>query len=210
MADPQDPVRACLRSGARIGMLGIDLATRRRNRANGVLNHAGTDGLLVDVGESFGNCPKYIRTRQLVHVERRQGATEAFGAALPSAAVSLIEACETMFVASSSGRETLPSKGGLDISHRGGEAGFVRVQGNVLSVPDYPGNRYFNTLGNLLLEPRASLVMVDFGSGDLLQLQGVADVAWEEGEDEGQAGRSWTFEVARGWLRRAVFPLAGA
>lgn len=206
LPDPQDPLRACLRSGARIGLLGIDLATRRRNRANGVVDQADGEGLLVDVDESFGNCPKYIRTRQLTQVQRRQGETEVFGAQLPGHAAALIRSCETMFVASSSGRAWPGLKGGLDISHRGGEAGFLGLQGNVVSVPDYPGNRYFNTLGNLLMEPRAALVMVDFASGDVLQLQGVAEVGWEEG----QAERAWTFEIARGWLRRGACPLADA
>lgn len=209
LPDQQDPVRACLRRGARIGMLGIDLATRRRNRANGVVGSADEDGLLVDVHESFGNCPKYIRTRQLTHVRRQRGELEVFGSELPLGAVALIEACETMFVASSSGKETLHSKGGLDISHRGGEAGFLRVQGKTITVPDYPGNRYFNTIGNLLLEPRASLVLADFASGDVLQLQGIADVAWDDAQGEG-TGRSWTFEIVRGWLRRAGLPLAQA
>ena len=61
---------------------------------------------------------------------------------------------------------------GADISHRGGRPGFVRVDGDVLTIPDFRGNRYFNTLGNLIAEPRASLLFVDFETGDLLQLQG--------------------------------------
>ncbi|MGH8855633.1 MAG: hypothetical protein ACREWI_15335 [Telluria sp.] len=76
-------------------------------------------------------------------------------------------------------------------------------------MPDYPGNRCFNTLGNLLLEPRASLAMVDFASGDVLQLQGLAEVRWQApaSGDAPQAERAWTFKVARGWIRRAAFPL---
>ena len=42
----------------------------------------------------------------------------------------------------------------MDISHRGGRPGFVRVDGDVLTIPDFRGNRYFNTLSNLLLEQR--------------------------------------------------------
>lgn len=205
--DPQDPVRACLRIGARVGLLGIDLATRRRNRANGIVGRLDEDGLLVHVHESFGNCPKYIRSRELTHVQRRAGDVEAFGAALPADAAALIRACDTMFVASSSGKAGPGLQGGLDISHRGGEPGFLDLQGKVLRVPDYAGNRYFNTLGNFLQEPRASLVIADFSSGDVLQLQGVADVAWPAAQGEGQPGRSWSFEIVRGWLWRGRFPL---
>lgn len=204
-----DAARACLASGREIGLLGIDLATRRRNRANGVVAQVDGQGLSVRVHQSFGNCPKYIHVRRLARVEREPGPVEAFGADLPQAAVSMIAGCKTMFVATSSGAAPGRAVRGLDISHRGGAAGFLRAKGNVLTVPDYPGNRYFNTLGNLLLEPRAALVMVDFSSGDMLQLQGVAEVAWDArgAGDDALAERAWTFTIVRGWLRRGGFGL---
>lgn len=204
LPDAGDPAREPLRAGGRIGLLGIDLATRRRNRANGTVAGRDADALSVTVNESFGNCPKYIRVRQLEPAERSPGAVLAFGADLPAAAAALIARCETMFVASSGG-----ASGGLDISHRGGAAGFLRLDGKVLTVPDYPGNRYFNTFGNLLVEPRAALVMVDFDSGDVLQLQGSAEVSWAAAPalDDALAERSWTFRIGRGWLRPGAFPL---
>lgn len=207
LPDADDPALALVTDGAAIGMLGIDLATRRRNRVNGVIARAGDGGLLVDVNESFGNCPKYIHVRQLGPVTRQAQPVETFGSELPADAAALIARCDTMFVATSSGASLHGA--GLDISHRGGEAGFLRLDGNVLTVPDYWGNRYFNTLGNLLLEPRASLVMVDFGSGDILQLQGLAEVHWQVGDQarDVRAEREWTFRIARGWLRRGAFPL---
>lgn len=209
LPDPGDPAGPHLHRGADIGILGIDLGTRRRNRENGVIAQADGEGVVVDVHQSFGNCPKYIHVRQLVPVARERGGIEAFGAELPPDAVRLIAGCETMFVASASGNGIQASARGLDISHRGGEAGFLRLDGKVLTVPDYPGNRYFNTLGNLLLEPRAALVMVDFASGDMLQLQGRANIAWQDGAlSDARAERSWTFSITRGWLRRAAFPLA--
>jgi hypothetical protein len=78
-----------------------------------------------------------------------------------------------------------------------------------LTIPDFRGNRYFNTLGNLLAEPRASLLFVDFDSGDLLQLQGTAEVEWNTTESAQFAGaeRLWRFRVVRGWRRRAAVPL---
>ncbi len=210
-ASADDPATPYLVAGADIGLLGIDLGTRRRNRENGVVARADKGGLLVDVQQSFGNCPKYIHVRQLAPVERTAGPVEAFGSALPPDAQRLVAACETMFVASSSGGKAQGAARGLDISHRGGAAGFLRLEGSVLSVPDYPGNRYFNTLGNLLLEPRAALVMVDFDSGDILQLQGTANVAWDAGASpDPLAQRAWTFTIERGWLRRAAFPLRDA
>jgi predicted pyridoxine 5'-phosphate oxidase superfamily flavin-nucleotide-binding protein len=209
LPDSSDPAHAHLHAGADIGLLGIDLATRRRNRANGVLAQADDAGLLVDVQQSFGNCPRYIQVRQLARVERTAGRVEAFGAEAPADAAGLIEKCETMFVASSGGAAAQGVARGLDISHRGGEAGFLRLAGSVLTVPDYAGNRYFNTLGNLLLEPRAALVMVDFESGDMLQLQGRAELMWhrDAASRDQRAERWWKFHIVRGWLRRAAFPL---
>ncbi len=207
LPDVDDPARPFFGAGAGVGMLGIDLATRRRNRANGVVAQADGQGLLVDVDQSFGNCPKYIHVRQLAPVVRQAGLVTAFGAELPDEAAALIARCETMFVATSSGASV--RAGGLDISHRGGEAGFLRLDGTVVTVPDYWGNRFFNTLGNLLLEPRASLVMVDFASGDILQLQGVGEVHWQviDASKDVRAEREWTFRISRGWLRRGAFPL---
>lgn len=205
---PGDPTHACLRDGAEIGLLGIDLSTRRRNRANGVIAQVDGQGLSVRVHQSFGNCPRYIHVRRLAPVEREAGPVEAFETDLPMDAVAMIAGCETMFVASSSGAAPSRAVRGLDISHRGGAPGFLRLQGNVLTVPDYPGNRYFNTLGNLLLEPRASIVMADFATGDILQLQGVAEVAWQEGPaGDALAERAWTFTIVRGWLERGRFRL---
>jgi hypothetical protein len=70
----------------------------------------------------------------------------------------------------------------VDISHRGGPPGFVTLGSNGdLIVPDYRGNRYFNTLGNLLGDPRAALLFIDFERGDLLQLQGSVTIDWSRG-----------------------------
>jgi hypothetical protein len=66
---------------------------------------------------------------------------------------------DTIFVASRSRTEIRVSDG-VDISHRGGRPGFVLVDGDTLT-PDFPGNRYLNTLGNLLSEPRGSLIFAD-------------------------------------------------
>ncbi len=62
--------------------------------------------------------------------------------------------------------------GGVDISHRGGLPGFVKVAGDVLTIPDFRGNWFFNTLGNLVLTSARLLLFVDFETGDLLHLQG--------------------------------------
>ena len=57
------------------------------------------------------------------------------------------------------------------MSHRGGKPGFVRIDDDsTLTVPDFTGNNFFNTLGNLLLNPRAGLLFADYANGDLLHI----------------------------------------
>ncbi|MCS0612425.1 pyridoxamine 5'-phosphate oxidase family protein [Massilia kyonggiensis] len=208
---PDDPVRARLVAGANVGMLGIDLGTRRRNRLNGVVSALGDTGFAVDVVQSFGNCPRYIHVRSLQPVERTPGPVIAFDADLPGRARTMLAETPTLFVASASGADAHDGAAGLDISHRGGSAGFARLDGDVLVVPDYAGNRYFNTLGNFVAEPRAAIVVADFATGDVLQLQGVVDVDWEAAEPERvpPVERTWRFRIVRGWLRPGAFGLAG-
>src|SRR5476649_180302 len=62
--DPGDPLFSCLRDGAPVGGLGIELSTRRRNRINGrIENCVIGEGFSIRVQQSFGNCPKYIQAR---------------------------------------------------------------------------------------------------------------------------------------------------
>jgi len=211
LPDAGDPAQEALSPGRDVGVLGIDFSTRRRNRINGRITGRDAGGISVAVAQSFGNCPQYIQRRTATSPEPPQQAgsppVESMGH-LDGLAHAAIAAADTFFVASRS-RAGNGAMYGADISHRGGRPGFIRVDGDVLTIPDFPGNRYFNTLGNLLAEPRASLLFVDFASGSLLQLQGTADVDWSGAALQGFAGaeRLWHFHVLRGWRRRAAAPL---
>ena len=166
----------------------------------------------VGVRQSFGNCPQYIQRREIRRVEGEgvPGGGEQFDT-LDKRARMLIERADTFFVASRSRRE-VGATGGADISHRGGRPGFVRVEGDTLCIPDFRGNRYFNTLGNILGEPRTSLLFLDFESGDLLHLRGLARIDWSgpaAGHVHG-AERLWYFQVMQGWYRPQAAGLRGA
>ena len=58
-----DALENQLFSGSDLGILGIEFATRRRNRVNGRV--AMNDGKKIhfQVDQSFGNCPQYIKSR---------------------------------------------------------------------------------------------------------------------------------------------------
>jgi uncharacterized protein len=215
LPDRVDPAAAGLVAGQDIGILGIDFSTRRRNRVNGRIISRDAGGIHVAVSQSFGNCPQYIQLRSLAHAARSSANSDRspFSPAesmsrLDAAARHLIQRADTFLVASRS-RDAVGPSYGADISHRGGRPGFVRVEGDELTIPDFRGNRYFNTLANLMVEPRASLLFIDFDTGDLLQLQGTAKVEWD-GAAANQfmgAERLWRFHVVRGWRRRAASAL---
>jgi uncharacterized protein len=202
-----DPAAANLTVGAAVGLLGIELETRRRNRMNGTVTRADKNGFAVRVEQSFGNCPKYIQARKPVFVAEPSldaaPPVRAEGAILSVSAAELVRGADTFFIATASE--------GVDVSHRGGKPGFVRVTEQdgrtVLTSPDFSGNFYFNTLGNLLLEPRAGMVFVDFTSGGLLSLTGEADTLWDGPELAAFAGakRLLRFRVTEGvWIEHAA------
>ncbi|MCJ0972775.1 pyridoxamine 5'-phosphate oxidase family protein [Pseudomonas sp. PS1] len=209
--ESDDPIAACLSPRAAVGVLGLSWHTRRRNRANGRIVERDADGLSVAVAQSFGNCPKYIQARPWRSQARTAG--DRLGGVGPDSAwLELVGRSDTLFIASgSAGAEGC----GLDVSHRGGPSGFVEVADDGrLWLPDYSGNQFFNTLGNLVREPRCGLLFIDFASGDLLQIQAHAEVVWPQ--QYGAHGivaapgaeRMVVFTPARWALRRARLPLS--
>jgi hypothetical protein len=205
-----DPAAGMVRVGDEIGILGIDFGTRRRNRANGIVSSRDAAGFTVVVRQSFGNCPQYIQRRAIARADTVAGPARELSS-LDSAARSLIQGADTFFVASRSRADIGPA-GGADISHRGGRPGFVGISGDTLLIPDFRGNQYFNTLGNLLGEPRAALLFPDFATGDLLQLQGLASIDWGDSAAALVRGaeRVWQFQLTRAWYRPRAARLRGA
>ncbi|WAM54042.1 pyridoxamine 5'-phosphate oxidase family protein [Vreelandella venusta] len=176
-----DPLAPLLSSGASLGLLGIELHTRRRNRVNGLLR--GSNGQWhLEVTHAFGNCPQYIHDWSAMQPVLPQPGTvlamrDSTLDQLPELVLAHIDRALTAFVGSYAHTEQ-----GLqvDASHRGGRAGFIRRRGADLILPDFSGNRFFNTLGNVLASGRAALVIPDFVSGDMLHLSGEARLVDEE------------------------------
>ncbi len=203
-----DPL--ALQPGMPLGLLGLEPHTRRRNRMNGSVVALDSQGFTLQVDQSFGNCPKYIQARVPRWVTRgTPPPAQPEGAQLSAAARRLVSAADTLFIASS----TAQARGhagaeGVDVSHRGGLPGFVRVTqhtdgATVLHIPDYRGNNFFNTLGNLAVNPRAGLLFIDFERGDLLQLTGHTELLWGEAPS-----REIRFTAERGLWRAGALPLA--
>ena len=200
-----DPLQDTLADGAPIGLLGIEPHTRRRNRMNGVVQDVSASGFGVALSQSFGNCPNYIQDREPVYAEERPAVKPAVHQAtqLDDAARRMIKAADTLFIATAyaGDRAQAGRAGGVDVSHRGGKPGFVRVDADgTLTLPDFLGNFFFNTLGNIAVNPRAGLLFIDFDSGDLLYLAVAAEIVWEGPELQ-------AFEGAQRLLRFKVLAM---
>jgi len=201
-----DPAQ--LRDGEPIGLLGIELHTRRRNRLNGHVANLTADGFELSVDQAFGNCPQYIQLRQFQRVPLSDPQTRPAQHldTLDEPARALIASADTFFVAS---YVDVDGQRSVDVSHRGGQQGFVRIEGIRLTIPDFAGNLHFNTLGNLLLNPKAGLLFIDFSTGDLLHLSGRTEILLEDPQIEAFQGaeRLWTFEVEQVVRRPAALAL---
>jgi len=183
--DASDPLWENLKADVHIGVLIIELASRRRLRVNGLAVRA-NDALAVMVEESFANCPKYI-TRREIKIEPREqiakGERVFQGHKLGKPQILMVVATDVLFVA------TGHPQRGADASHRGGNPGFVEVvDANTLRIPDYSGNSLFNTLGNLLVDPGYGMLIPNFQSGRMLQLTGTAKVTWSGNDKEQRTG----------------------
>lgn len=181
-----DPLHDALHADASIGLLGIEPHTRRRNRMNGIVDHLSPDGFSLRVKQSFGNCPKYIQARSpRFMADAAEAATDRIvhrADRLDNAMRRLIGSADTFFIATAFTGDDAEEmhRHGADVSHRGGKPGFVRIDDDeTLTVPDFVGNFFFNTLGNILVNAHAGLLFIDFVTGDLLYLAVHAEIIWD-------------------------------
>lgn len=167
-----DPLVNNINNKAPIGLLGLEFETRRRNRVNGQIITANNASIVIEVSKAFGNCPKYIQSRNIKkisvnRVNETKNIDEKFHHINNEINHKIISA-NTFFIAS-----YYPHKEhcGVDVSHRGGKQGFVKVlDEKTLSFDDYPGNNVYMTLGKMYSNPVVGLLFIDFDTGDVIQL----------------------------------------
>lgn len=177
---PGDPLQGQLLPRRHVGGLGLVPATRRRNRVNGVIEAADGEVLRIAVLQSFGNCPQYIQQRRPHPEAPRTPPLVLRAPGLSAQDRDLVEHADTFFIASANLDARAGAARGVDVSHRGGRPGFVHVAADgTLLAPDFMGNFFFNTLGNLEEYARAGLLFVDFDKGDLLHLAVEAEIIWD-------------------------------
>ncbi|KAF9901525.1 hypothetical protein BX616_002229 [Lobosporangium transversale] len=131
---------------------------------------------------------EYEPTKKSLNTNRNINTSEAQSLPLPLSLSSygwllpeeqaIIRQADCLFIASRFIDETLSDQtSGMDCNHRGGNPGFVRIlEDNRLVFPDYSGNRFFNTLGNIANDDRVGLLFLDFETGDTLHLTGHAKI----------------------------------
>ncbi|OLN85276.1 hypothetical protein CCHL11_04353 [Colletotrichum chlorophyti] len=164
--------------GKLVSGLSLDLETRDRVKIAGrMVAGAVNDGevqIAVMVEESLGNCPKYINKKVLrARGEVVKGAVER-GLPLSEEAVDAVRRADMVFLASGHAES-------MDTNHRGGSSGFVRVarndgQGVEIIYPEFSGNRLYQTLGNLKVNPSVGITIPDFDTADVLYLTGTASI----------------------------------
>lgn len=199
-----DPLWRNLAHNPNVGLLVIELGSRRRIRINGRVRTVTTEHAIIDVERAFPNCPKYIQRRDWKTRDteaQKKVFPSTYGTELKPTQKQLIATADTFFVASAHPEH------GIDASHRGGNPGFVHiVNKRQLRIPDFAGNSMFNTLGNFVSYPHAGLVFIDFEHGRLLQLTGRPTILWELDDPQGETGgtrRYWQFDITR-WLESTL------
>ena len=207
-----DPLQEAIVPKTRLGLLGIELPTRRRNRLAAHIKRKTEQGFELNVDQAFGNCPQYIQTREL----------EWLGAdSIPKPEVqeitlfdqgvqALISNSDTFFVASYLANGSEEASEGADVSHRGGRPGFVRGgDDKTLTIPDYMGNNHYNTFGNFIENAKAGLLFLDFENGHLVTLTGTVEILWDSPETKYFEGAEqlWRFHLDHGRKLKYALPL---
>ncbi|KAI4101895.1 MAG: hypothetical protein L6R37_004716 [Teloschistes peruensis] len=169
--------------------LAIDLATRSRIKlagkmVAGVLDRAGDEmtnsskateaQIVIRVEQSLGNCPKYLNKKQIIPT-LPEPALVSDSLPLPPEAIDLLARADLFFISTVHGTLRMGN------NHRGGPPGFVRVAENndlatTLVYPEYSGNRFYQSLGNLRTDPKAGIVIPDLESGDVLYVTGTTEI----------------------------------
>jgi uncharacterized protein len=204
-ASSSDPLFRNLAKEGHVALFAPDFVATRRVRVNGrgVIKQG---SIYIRTEEVYGNCRRYLQERLFIG-ERKSSATDQpaeTGAALSATQQQLISRADTFFIATDNPEH------GADVSHKGGNPGFLRVvDERHIAFPDYNGNSMFNTLGNLTVNPQAGLLFIDFDSGRTLQLSGRASIDWDANRIAKFAGaeRVVDFELEQSIDNPAGFPL---
>ncbi|MFB3117474.1 MAG: pyridoxamine 5'-phosphate oxidase family protein, partial [Myxococcota bacterium] len=209
-----DPLNDSVSEGSPVGVLGIEYSTRRRNRLAGKIATLKDETLEIRVDQTFGNCPQYIQAREPEFLAEIDSVGDARRIQrmdrLSDRAQEIVSRADNFYIATYYSEDPNDVTHGADVSHRGGKPGFVRIDDDgALTLPDFTGNYHFNTVGNILINPRAGLLFIDFETGDLLYLTCGAEIIWDSEERRAFTGaeRLVRFTVDEGCIVENAMPI---
>ncbi len=172
--------------------VGVDFSNRRRNKVAGFITASEVVGntlnLSLITNESLGNCPKYITIRKLEYYKRHPqiGADHrnADNVSLNQECRDIINQASTIFLATRHTTNVSDNTADLGLNQRGGPPGFVRTyeeNGNTyIVIPDFSGNRFYQSLGNIETDRVAGVVFPSFTTGDMLHVTGIAENIYDD------------------------------
>ena len=207
------------------------LAGKIISASNRLEDSIGRIDLTLSSEEHMGNCPKYITVRELEPHNRTAelgfSESDSLKTPLPDECKAHIDQVSTVFL----GTRYLPSdkqaadkqpRKKLGLNHRGGAPGFVRIYEEThkeedrestddtvttyLVLPDYSGNRIYQSLGNIQSDDYVGLVFPNFHNGDMLHITGHAENLFDE---EASALMPRTSMVTRIRITGAMFIKSG-
>lgn len=209
-----DPLNGLLAKGADVGLLGIEYHSRRRNRVAGQVAAVADHLITIRIDQTFGNCPQYIQSRDYELLPGIDAIGEPLARkdfdSLDDRAREIIATADHFYIATHYSGDAGNGRDGGDVSHRGGKPGFVRIEDKrTLIFPDFAGNNFFNSIGNIFINPKAGLLFIDFDSGDLLYLTGKAEIIWDSEETRAFVGaeRFVRLTLDEGRLIESAVPL---
>lgn len=125
--------------------------------------------LITKIEQSLGNCPKYLNQYDIRPALVTASLVSKSGH-LPKEAKDLILRSDMFFLTTS-----VPED--MDTNHRGGPLGFVRILSDTEIVyPEYSGNRLYQSLGNLLVNPKIGITFPDYETGDVVYITGTTEI----------------------------------
>jgi ferredoxin-NADP reductase/predicted pyridoxine 5'-phosphate oxidase superfamily flavin-nucleotide-binding protein len=172
--------------------VGVDFSNRRRNKVSGFITAAdvidNTLNMSLITNESLGNCPKYITIRKLEYHKRNPqiGADHrnADNISLNQECRNIINQASTIILATRHTSNVSDNTSDLGLNQRGGPPGFVRVyeeNGNTyIVIPDFSGNRFYQSLGNIQTDRVAGVAFPCFTTGDMLHVTGIAENIYDD------------------------------
>ena len=194
--------------------------------------------LLVEAEEVMGNCPKYITARSLQWVPSSDAASKASAgktmatrpdATLSAEAKALLLRSSTSFLATLHTSDTNVLENDVGVNHRGGLQGFVRccrsdddsgrcfgfsseatTASDILVIPDYSGNRFYQSLGNIETNKMVGFTVVDFESRSLLFVRGQAKNLYNKDAEYVMPGTTLVtgIKVEASFVLQGVLPFA--